>query len=386
MTTENHDAVIAGPNFLNNEFFDVVLSGGHWSSDNPIANLKTELLSEVAQSASAGASATIVDVDLGTLRDIKFIGYPNSNASRDGRVRVLISQDPSFSRLRVFGSTGVSATSLTVLAGRNTTIRVGDVFSMADQRDADGNLYTYKFAAGTTLVSGTTGTLALASPTQMAVAGNASIICHTGDFTTAVVSSVYNGDWEDWWNAAYTLETQSWPLESWDGKLTDEQAQHFPRQWFKVFSTSVLGQYVRTIIEDTTNADGYLELAELFISGGWYGDVYLELGASLGYQSTTTMGRSKSNAKHFNRGVEYRQAVFTVPNVATNPAMQSAQDLVKRVGLHRQVYLVLDVDDAANRHRLCFIGHLSRLDPQVFVNFDANNVPFSVEEDTEGDF
>lgn len=390
MTTEAHDAVIAAPNYLNTDFYDVVISGGHWSATNHVDKLRDELLSEVAQTASAGASATVLDVDLGSLRNIKFIGFPDSNVSREGRIKTLISDTPAWSGLVLKAVATAAAATIQVRSTGAVTLRIGDVFSIAGDKDSNGWLHKYAFGEATTLTTGGSCTMALLSTMTASViastyASGAALTCHTGDFSTAVVSSVYNGDYEDWWPVVYADGAQSWPFESWDGKLSEEKAQDFPKQYFKVFDDGVLGRYVRHLIEDTGNTDGFVELAGYFLAEGWYGDVYLELGASLGWDTTTTMQRSKANAKHYNRGVQYRRLVFTVPNVQVDTALQQAADMVKRIGMHRQVYMVIDKDDAANRHRLCFVGHLSKLDPQTFINFDANSVPFSIEEDTEGE-
>jgi len=380
-----HDAVIAAPDYVTADFYDVVLSGGHWTEANPLTNLADELLSQVAQSASAGASACVVDVDLGTLRSIKFVGIPDSNVSRQGRVKLVISDTPSFAGITLGAVANADASVITVRSGGATTIHVGDVFSIADDRDSNGKLRTYRFTQGATLATNISSTLGISGDLASTIASGGALTCHSGDFSTAVVSSVYNGDFEDWWPIVYDLGSLSWPLKSWDGKLPDEEAMDFPKQWFTVLDPSVLGRYMRLRIEDTSNEDGYVELPRLFVAGGWFGGVYIDIGASLGWETTTTLRRSKANAKFYNKGVQYRRFVFRVPNVEVDEALQQAADMVKRVGVHRQVYMVIDKDDALNRHRVCFIGHLARLDPQEFVNFDANSVPFAIEEDSEGE-
>lgn len=383
--TSTHDAVVAGPDYLTETYYDVVLSGGCYVSSAPIENLADELLSQLAITMSAGVSATVADVDLGALRSISFVGVPDSNVSRQGRVQLIVSDTPAFSGLTAGAAIASGASTITVRAGNATTLHVGDIFSIAGDKDSTGKLRKYAVQNATTLASGQTCQIGIGTTAASSFASGVALTCHTGDFSTAVASNVYMGSYEDWWPVVYDVDSLSWPLKSWDGKLPDDEAQDFPKQWFHVFNTPVIGRYIRLNIQDTANTDGNVQLARLFASGGWYGDVYLELGATLGWDTTTTTTKSRSNAKFASVGAQYRRVVFKVPNVQVDKALQAAADMVKRVGTHRQVYMVIDKDDGANRHRVCFIGRLSRLDPQEFANFDSNNVPFSIEEDTEGE-
>lgn len=78
-----NDALLSYPDRL----LGAVLSGGSWQAAVPLANLQDQLLSHVARSNNALAASTIIQADLGAVRDIRVISLCAHNITKDGTIR-----------------------------------------------------------------------------------------------------------------------------------------------------------------------------------------------------------------------------------------------------------------------------------------------------------
>jgi hypothetical protein len=70
-----------------NAYVTPVLSGGAWLSALPLANLQDRELTLPARSTNALASSTVIDIDLGTLRDTRVLALLRHNCSLAATVR-----------------------------------------------------------------------------------------------------------------------------------------------------------------------------------------------------------------------------------------------------------------------------------------------------------
>jgi hypothetical protein len=81
--------IIAFPNHADgSSVYTATLSGGSWSTELPLANLQTRLLSQVARSSDATLASTQFDIDLGVLRPILVIAIPKHNLSSAALARI----------------------------------------------------------------------------------------------------------------------------------------------------------------------------------------------------------------------------------------------------------------------------------------------------------
>lgn len=370
-------AIIAGPNHLDSTFYTVNLMGGSWVSSASLENLKDALLSLPAISEDATLPATKFDLDLGVARDIAFIGFPDSNVQRDGRIKITATDTPKWSGVILGGAATALASTVRFQAGAaNVVLSVGDVFTIA------GTTSTLISNTSALISAGTSAVIDLQSAVGSSFASAAGITCNTGDFSGIVASTADSGEFEDWWPILFADGVLLWEdPEQWDGKRTDENAEHYPLPYIKVYSSVITARYWRFEIDDTGNTNGFVSLDRLFIAGGWVGEIFIEYGMNLGFESDTRTTRARGGAKFHDEGGQRRVARFSIPAVDRNEALQQPFDMQARLGTSKQVFVVLDKDDTVNLHRLAFIGTMRRLPPQEWFWFDANRVPFEIEED-----
>lgn len=80
------------------------LSGGSWASALPLANLQNPLRSLVARSANVLAASTVIDIDLGQARNLRFLALLKHNLSQTARYEVTAGSTPGGSQAHASGA------------------------------------------------------------------------------------------------------------------------------------------------------------------------------------------------------------------------------------------------------------------------------------------
>ena len=138
--------LFAHPNFADVDFYTPVISGGSWESSLPLANVQTDVLSDVARTTDADKENTQLHADLAVVRDVRAVVVPKHNLSRSAQARVRASSQIAFSGVRLAASATAGATSLTVeCPAGSAMIRAGDSFRLA------GDDTLYKATSGVAL-------------------------------------------------------------------------------------------------------------------------------------------------------------------------------------------------------------------------------------------
>ena len=388
------ESLIAGPDFLTADFFDVVISQGDWISTAPANNLRDEDLSLIAQSNTAAETDTIVEVDFGVDRDVRAVIVPDANVTRTGVAKVDMTNTAKWDGVTIVSAVAAGASALTLAASINATVlAVGDVFSIGGDTGSPMELIVGGALASagdsTTLNTGENAAF-ICQPIYQASGGVASayaastaVKCHSGDYSSA--NAVLLGDFEDWWPEEIALGTGDWGTAGlWDGKRTDEDAESYPRPYIKIYDQSHIAQFLKLSIRDTANTAGNVQLPRLFVAGGWVGEVYIAYGASLGGVTNTIKRRGKFGARFFSVGNTERRVGFTVPNADFDDAMNHPFDMINQISDHKQVFISLDLNDVLNRNRLSFLGYFTRLPELNLSNHDAADVFMEITEVSSG--
>ncbi len=90
------------------------LSGGSWLTALPLANLQDPLRSLVARSANALAASTVIDLDLGQTRSIRFLAFLKHNMSQTATYEVTAGSTPGGSESHASGTQDVWAATPTL--------------------------------------------------------------------------------------------------------------------------------------------------------------------------------------------------------------------------------------------------------------------------------
>ena len=169
---------------------------------------------------------------------------------------------------------------------------------------------------------------------------------------------------DDVWSSLYNSLDLAWEDENfWSGKPTAESLAGYTWNAYHLLPTAQAGRYLEVTITDSGNADGYFQLGRVFVGAGWSPVIDLAPGASLGYETETTVQRSLAGAEYFERQEGYRVARFALRGLSKNEALIQALDMQRIAGTDGEVFFAWDTADRATIHSLrrTFLGRARKL-------------------------
>lgn len=379
------NCIMGFPNYVDNTFYDVVITGGDWAL--PLSNLKNPRLSLPAKSNGVTTDATQFEVDLGSPRDLTLSALPSTNATLVGQRRLRVSDTPAFSNSTVVGASGSigdSSVSFKAPAGSAITVTAGDFFTIKG--------YLYKSNTTLTISAGASGTINLASVSgndihhatlQTTVALNDAIRCNTGNYST----TKYDSTQVDIIGRIYPWGSLPWQHPSfWNGKPTEEERRKLKFPVIDLLSTEsvVIGVYCKYEFFDTTNTDSGFSISRLFLTPGWQPSINPIYGAGLGYTTDTTFEKSYGGEKSYDVKSAYRVKGFTIEHLPENEALLQALTLQRDQGVDKQMFFIFDPNDVEKMHLRAFTATMSNLDPLSYSYYNAMAFSASLEEVSGG--
>lgn len=197
------------------------------------------------------------------------------------------------------------------------------------------------------------------------------------DFSTTVADS----GWSDVWPVAYPFGTLPWGSPSWwSGSYSAEDIAAYDASTVYIAATTVSARYMRVEIDDTTNAAGYVEFGRLFAGDGWQPIRNMAYGASVGWESRTTVQEALSGAESFDVRRSVRVARFGLEAMTESEAMAAAYEIQRSMGVSGEVLFVWDADDTAHAPRRRFLGRLRTLSVIENPGPDRWRAPFEIKE------
>lgn len=190
------------------------------------------------------------------------------------------------------------------------------------------------------------------------------------------------------WTDAFALWTWAFgtiPWEDphfWDGKPTEDDLDgYFPRDVIHVLDYRRLGKYVKVEINDTANADGYVEIGRAFIGDGWQPEYNMPYG-STGIQHADLSGvvAALGGAEFFAERDLVRTLRFELQYLSSAEAMQRVFDMQRISKTVNEVVVVFDPEDVPGAQRQAFLGRLQQLDAIRYPFVSKNASAFEIKE------
>ncbi len=274
-------------------------AGGAWAAAYPVTNLGIMPLARVARSSNAALLSTRLLATIDRERGVRLLGFCRHNMSLDALYRETLSGGP--------------ATAFTV----NTTT---NVCSAAGHELEDGSqVVLWTTAADLPVASPViaedivyyAGTVVAdisfkLYPTEAdALAGtNAIDFSDAGTGTHTVLGPiVYRGDWVETWPIVYGDDDLEWEDPNWfTGKYSPDEIEGYVWTRPVWLDAIYLARAVRIEINDTANADGFVQMGLLEISGSWQAPNGVRQGAAqYGYRFRTVEREAWGGVKTFER-------------------------------------------------------------------------------------
>lgn len=177
-------------------------------------------------------------------------------------------------------------------------------------------------------------------------------------------ASGYDSGWINAWYIAYTSTER-------DGSTAS---------FIYILPANKTYRYWSIEISNTGNGAGYVQLGRLFLGEMWQFTAYPSYGATLGWESATTLQTAMSGTEYFSRRPPARVARFVLDRLTKSESFDTAFELMRRAGIDQELIYIHDPDDTDHAHPRWFMGRLRQLSPIEFPYWDATRVGFEIKE------
>lgn len=185
----------------------------------------------------------------------------------------------------------------------------------------------------------------------------------TASDTAGFVATYYNSGWVDVWPAGQIPQALlEWEDDNfWLGTLSANARAGYQSPFIHLLPAAQSLRYWKVEVDDTTNADGYVQIGRLFMAATWTPATNYSYGAGLGYQDPTAVDTSLSGAEFFDVRSRYRVFEFELQYILNAEAYAQALELQRLSGTSGEVLVVPDSTDTANQPARAFVGRLQQL-------------------------
>lgn len=194
-------------------------------------------------------------------------------------------------------------------------------------------------------------------------------------------SIVEDSGWLDVWPVVYGPNDIDWEDDNWwGGKYTDEQRAGYTPALIHIFSANRLVRYVRWLLDDTTNAAGYLQYGRPFIGPAWQPTYNMSYGTGLGWVPNTDVQRVPAGAEYFDKRTPWREKPFVLDWLTADEAFAQAFEIQRRAGIDKEVLYIEDPDDTVHALRRRFLARFEELSPIQYPYHNNHSAAFKLKE------
>lgn len=187
--------------------------------------------------------------------------------------------------------------------------------------------------------------------------------------------------WVPAWPALYNSYDLNWEDSNWwSGTISDTARQGYNWTNTIVLPTPTNAEFIRVEIDDQANAAGYVQIGRLFVGAGWQPVVNMEYGASLGWETGTTVETAYSGTEYFDERKPFRVARFKTNWASEDEGMQYPFEIMRQAGISREVLYIHNPDDTVHALRRQFIGRLRQLNPVEYPYPQVTSTAWEVKE------
>lgn len=199
---------------------------------------------------------------------------------------------------------------------------------------------------------------------------------------SAPVLDVVRDVWGALVNSDWIIEDLEWESDNyWLGTYSQEETEGQTAVATLFFDADVDARYWRFAVLDSGNADGYIEIGRLFLS-----EIFLQpkinysYGAQFGYEDETGVETALGGVEFFDPRETTRIFRLDLDYLSDAEAYPKALELARRAGVHREVMVIPDADDALYGASRNFLGRLRALAPLEQALFGFNAMSFEIKE------
>jgi hypothetical protein len=169
--------------------------------------------------------------------------------------------------------------------------------------------------------------------------------------------------WVDYWADVYEWGVRPWGTpDLFSNKFSTEESAGYPSTWYSVFSAVQNAQYIEIEIDDTSNPDGYIDLARVVLAPAWQATEAPLIGRTLiRWEQRSRVRRSRTGVRFVDRQPAPRVAVFGFEHINQDEAFTYPFEMARRQDLDLEVFVITDPADVEQALRRAFLGALRTL-------------------------
>lgn len=191
----------------------------------------------------------------------------------------------------------------------------------------------------------------------------------------------YDSGVVDVWPAVYTFGTLEWEEDAWwSGKYTADEITGYTTNIVHIVPVLAILRYWQIDILDSTNIAGYLQLGRVFMGQTWTPTRDVEVGLSLGWETSTTVQKALSGTKYFQHRTPYRVTKFSLSTIDLDEALIKAFEIDRRMGIDGEVIWVQSTTDTVHALRRRFLGTIREMSAIEFPYSQYGSKSYTIEE------
>lgn len=182
------------------------------------------------------------------------------------------------------------------------------------------------------------------------------------------------------WPALFASENLEWEDDNWwSGQIEEAIRAAYPSH-FICRPTQVAARYWKVAITDATNSAGFVQVGRLFIGSAWSPVVNYDYGASLGFESDTTVEKALGGQEYFDRRPGRRVFRCQLSWLSEQEAYERAWEIQRGLGYDGEVFVLIDPNNRRQEPRLAFLARLRQLTPIEHPYHDYHRLAIEVAE------
>lgn len=199
--------------------------------------------------------------------------------------------------------------------------------------------------------------------------------------TTSAASNIalhYSSGWKPAWRMAFDNLVEWESAVWWVGTAGDEYLRS-PYAVTAIADDTYLARYISVEINDTANADGYVQIGRLFVGGALQPTYNPSYGLQDGLQDLSTVDAAESGAMWGNEKRRMRYTSFVLPYTTPTEAAY-LHEMQRSLGTIGEVLYIPYPADPSESQRWGYIGRMSELSPIDYPYYRVRSLALKLEE------
>lgn len=196
--------------------------------------------------------------------------------------------------------------------------------------------------------------------------------------TTAGGSDVYDSGWKAVWLMTFDSVVE-WGSAVWWSVPGGDEYLRSPFNAVIIANDTFAARHITVEINDTANADGYVQIGRLFAGGAIQPAYNAQYGLQDSWRDLSTFDTAESGVFWATERRRMRSVSFVLPWLSPGESAYF-HELQRQVGTIGEVLYIPYPSDMGESQRYGFLGRLSELSPIDYPYYRARSLPLKIEE------